>query len=167
MIGNLVIRIFYGEEVAPYLPLIAKLRLDYGGGDKILSSELYENEIENLCHHMAQEGALYVLALDGSQLIGAAIGAPLGADYPDYFCIEAPTIIPKYRGLGLDHHFYDQFETIIESHHQFSFICLKERSADEIDHTNLHTFLHRRGYIKHPLPHSILWTLSLKKSAGV
>lgn len=136
-----------GEAVAPHLDDLARLRIavfrDY--------PYLYEGdpayEREYLAAYARSPRSVFVLALDGGQVIGASTGIPLLDDQPAFhepfrergyaldkvFYFGESVLLREYRGHGLGHRFFDEREAHARRLGGFELtaFCSVEHAADD------------------------------------
>lgn len=132
---------------------------------------LYDGDLAYERHYLqtyeASERAIVVGVYDGDWLVGAATGAPLADHAEDFaaalegtgldiqrtfYCGES-VLLPRYRGRGLGHRFFDLREDHARGH-GFDHICFCAvlRSPDHPLHPSayraLDRFWERRGYTR-------------------
>ncbi|MEM8578548.1 MAG: GNAT family N-acetyltransferase [Pseudomonadota bacterium] len=118
-----------------------------------------------LQHFRASDRALIVGAYEGDWLIGAATGAPLAEHAEDFaaafahtdldlgrifYCAES-VLLPRYRGRGLGHKFFDFREAYAQEHGftQVAFCSVvrpDEHPARPANYRPLDAFWRGRGY---------------------
>jgi GNAT superfamily N-acetyltransferase len=109
---------------APYLERLADLRI------RVFREwpYLYDGDVNYEAHYLARfakaENAMIVLARDGEAIVGAATGAPLAHEHPEFLApFEAggwdvhrifynceSVLLPEYRGQGVYCRFFDARE---------------------------------------------------------
>eukprot|EP00903_Cladosiphon_okamuranus_P022245 g20458.t1 len=118
------IRTLTGEELTAALNDLARLRISVFRSWPYLYEGSLEYEAEYLQRYARTEGAVIVGAYDGSRLVGAATGEPLGAeleafktpflkqglDPENVFYMAESVLDPAYRGQGIGHRFFDERE---------------------------------------------------------
>jgi hypothetical protein len=155
-----------GEDVAPYLDDLARLRIavfrDY--------PYLYEGdavyERGYLAAYARSPRSVFVLALDGEAVVGASTGIPLADDGEAFqrpfldrgmaleqvFYFGESVLLNAYRGRGLGHRFFDEREAHARRLGGFGWtaFCAVERDADDPrrppDYRPHDAFWHQRGY---------------------
>ncbi len=114
------------------------------------------------------EGAIIVAAYDGERIIGAATGAPLAGQLPQFaepfaqrgydlstlfYCGES-VLLPAYRGHGIGHRFFDEREAHARRLGGFDHatFCAVIRPPDHplrpVHYRPLDPFWAKRGYQK-------------------
>ncbi|AMN52412.1 GNAT family acetyltransferase [Labrenzia sp. CP4] len=118
------IRTLTGEELTAVLNDLARLRISVFRSWPYLYEGSLEYEAGYLQRYARTEGAVIVGAYDGSRLVGAATGEPLGAeleafktpflkqglDPENVFYMAESVLDPAYRGQGIGHRFFDERE---------------------------------------------------------
>ncbi|WP_370199188.1 GNAT family N-acetyltransferase [Roseibium sp.] len=118
------IRTLTGEELTAALNDLARLRISVFRSWPYLYEGSLEYEAGYLQRYARTEGAVIVGAYDGSRLVGAATGEPLGAeleafktpflkqglDPENVFYMAESVLDPAYRGQGIGHRFFDERE---------------------------------------------------------
>lgn len=161
---------FRGVAIAPYLEDVARLRSAvfrdwpylYEGDDA------YERDY--LAAYAASPDSLFVLAIDGDTVVGAATGLPLAHDTAAFhapfmqrgipvgevfYCGES-VLLPQYRGQGIGHAFFDQREAHARSLGRFRWtaFCAVDRHPDDPrrprSHRGNEAFWRKRGYHRQP-----------------
>lgn len=118
------IEVLRGQALADALPDVARLRIEVFRAWPYLYDGDLAYEEEYLQVYRASDAAIVVGAFDGDQLVGASTGMPL-ADHSDdfssafegtgldlsqiFYCAES-VLLPRYRGHGVGHAFFDQRE---------------------------------------------------------
>jgi GNAT superfamily N-acetyltransferase len=116
-----VVQALSGSQIEAALPALARLRIEVFRAFPYLYDGTLEYEQGYLSRFSRAEGAVIVAARDGDEIIGVATGSPLGghtADFvplfakhgfdPDtiFYCGES-VLLPRYRGQGIGHRFFD------------------------------------------------------------
>lgn len=164
------IKTFCGEAIAPYLDDLARLRIEVFRAFPYLYDGDPAYERDYLKTYAGSSESLFVLALDGEQVVGAATGLPM-ADETDEFkrpFVEAgwnpeqifyfgeSVLLPEYRGQGLGVRFFDEREAYARRLGRFRHcaFCAVERPADHPlrpeDYLPLNEFWSNRGYRHQP-----------------
>lgn len=158
-----------GAQLDDALDDVARLRITVFRDWPYLYDGDLDYERRYLQTYQTSENALIVGAYDGDWLVGASTGAPLSDhadDFADafanrdldltsvFYCAES-VLLPKYRGRGIGHTFFD----LRERHARnlgFSHICFcaVDRPADHPlrpdNYRSLEPFWQKRGYTQEP-----------------
>lgn len=113
---------------------------------------------------------IFVLALDGDTVVGAATGVPLADEEPAFrapfdarglsvegvfYCGES-VLLPAWRGRGIGHAFFDAREAHARALGGFSYTAFAAIDRNEGDprrplgHRGNEAFWHKRGYVRQP-----------------
>lgn len=161
-------RVLTGEALAAALEDVARLRMQVFRDFPYLYDGNEDYERDYLTAYQSP-GAVVVAALDGTQIIGAATGAPMAdhaadfaaafADRPEplaqIFYFAESVLLREYRGHGIGHAFFDAREDHARSlGYRYSAFCSVIRPSDHparpLDYWPLDDFWRKRGYA--PLP---------------
>lgn len=118
------IKTLTGEDLKDALGELARLRISVFHDWPYLYDGSMEYEAKYLQRYAETEGALIVGAYDGTRLVGAATGEPLGDEYEAFqsplrargfdpekiFYLAESVLDPAYRGHGIGHRFFDERE---------------------------------------------------------
>ncbi len=168
--GNISVKRLSGAELHPYIPELARLRIEVFRDFPYLYDGDYEYEKKYLQTYIDCPESVIVLAFDGDKIIGASTAIPLkyetdevkqpfldlGYAVEDVFYCGESVLDKRYRGLGLGVKFFEQREAHAQDLGGFKHItfCCVERPADHprrpADYTPLDAFWNKRGYVKHP-----------------
>lgn len=155
-----------GAEVAPYLADLARLRTLVFRDYPYLYQGSADYEQDYLQTYARSPRSVFVLALDGDQVVGASTGIPLLDDAPafhqpfqakgiapqDVFYFGESVLLHAYRGQGLGHRFFDAREAHARSLGAYAMtaFCAVERAADDprqpADYRPNDAFWIKRGY---------------------
>lgn len=154
-----------GAEAHAALPDIARLRISVFRDWPYLYDGDPAYEAEYLAPFAASPNSVLAAAYDDGVLVGAATGAPMEAhqaefaaplqsmslDAKDVFYCAESVLLPKYRGHGLGHRFFDIREAQARAlGRQWSVFCSVIRPADHplrpADYRALDPFWRGRGY---------------------
>lgn len=170
MSKNIRIQRLSGDALHPYIPDLARLRIEVFRDFPYLYDGDYDYEQQYLKTYSDCPESVIVLAFDGDAIIGASTAIPLKYEtdevkqpfvdngyQPDevFYCGES-VLNKAYRGLGLGVRFFEQRELHAEDLGGFKHItfCCVERASDHprrpADYVPLDAFWNRRGYVKHP-----------------
>lgn len=166
---SVTIKSVSGHEAAAYIEDLARLRITVFRAFPYLYDGDTEYERHYLATYARSEGSVFVLALDGERVIGAATGTPMatetdevkapflkaGYDPATFFYFGESVLLPAYRGQGLGVAFFEGREAQARQlglpHCTF---CAVERPDDHprrpADYTPLNAFWQKRGYRHHP-----------------
>ncbi len=170
MNSNIKIETFIGENVEPYIPEIAKLRIEVFRDWPYLYDGDLENEKKYLKKFSNCSESVFVVAFDGKKVIGIASGLPLwaesdiflkpfldnGIDVNDYFYCSESLLKKNYRRQGIGHMFFDKREAHAKSYGKYSHLCFCAVQRDKNDprkpedHYQLDSFWAKRGFEKQP-----------------
>ena len=140
------IRTLFGADAQPYIDRLAALRIAVFRDWPYLYDGDRAYEEKYLATYARSLRSVFVLALDGDQVVGASTAMPL-AEQPDSFqqtfrehAIDPATVfyfgesvlLPAYRGQGIGHRFFDEREAAAR---RFGFamtaFCAVERDAGD------------------------------------
>ena len=153
------------SELGEMVPLIAQLRIDVFRDWPYLYDGDVENDVEYLLDYIDSPNAAVIGAWDGTRLVGASTAVPLedhaeasGAAFAEhgyalkdiYYCAES-VLLPKYRGQGLGHAFFDHREAAARRlGRKWCCFCSVIRSEDHParpeNYRPLDDFWRKRGY---------------------
>jgi GNAT superfamily N-acetyltransferase len=134
---DLVIKTVNGAGIQPFLPDIARLRIDIFREFPYLYDGSLEYEQEYLETYIRSPRSLAVLVLDGQRIIGVSTGIPLadeswefqkpfkeqGVDTTEIFYCGESILLPAYRGRGIYKIFFGEREKHAKQFHTFKMIC--------------------------------------------
>jgi GNAT superfamily N-acetyltransferase len=158
-----------GADLKEVLDDLARLRIEVFRAWPYLYDGSYEYERAYFANFAASDGAIVVVARDGDAIVGAATAAPMGGradefaepfekqgyDISHLFYLGESVLLPRYRGQGLGHAFFDHRE----AHGRGlgftrATFCSVVRPADDprcpTDYRPLDPFWRKRGYA--PVP---------------
>ena len=166
---TLEIRSFSGADAAPYVDDLARLRITVFRDFPYLYDGDPAYERKYLATYAGSEGSVFVLALDGGRVVGAATGMPMaaetdevrapflaaGRDPGDYFYFGESVLLPAYRGRGVGVKFFEGREAQARRLGlALCTFCAVERPADHprrpAGYAPLDRFWQNRGYRHHP-----------------
>jgi GNAT superfamily N-acetyltransferase len=160
------IRSVMGPDVGPYLADVARLRIAVFREWPYLYEGDLDYEHGYLATYARSRESLFVLALDGTRVVGASTGVPLadevesfripfrerGIPETEVFYFGESVLLPEFRGHGLGHRFFDAREASARSLGRFrwtAFCAVNRRDTDPRrppDYRPLDSFWQARGY---------------------
>ena len=113
-----------GRKILLYLDDVARLRIEVFRDYPYLYAGSLEYEKEYLQSYAACDKSIFVLALDGADVVGVSTGLPMldadvafqhsylqrGDDLSKIFYLGESVLLPKHRGCGIGHAFFDERE---------------------------------------------------------
>ena len=157
-----------GHDIATVIPAAAALRIAVFRHWPYLYDGTMEYEEAYLSKFATAKGAVIVAAYDGDAVIGCATAAPMqeveeefsapfrekGWDIARLFYCGESVLLPRYRGQGLGHVFFDEREAQARRLGGFthSTFCAVVRPEDHplrpAQYVPLDAFWRKRGYAK-------------------
>lgn len=121
---SIQVRPLSGDELAAHLPGLAVLRIAVFADFPYLYDGDAEYEHRYLADFAAAPQAVLVAAFDGADIVGAATASPMWAQKPEFrltfedhgidtgtlFYFGESVLLPRYRGHGIGHAFFDHRE---------------------------------------------------------
>ncbi len=159
-----------GEEAAPFIGDLARLRISVFRAFPYLYEGDPTYEHTYLADYARTPDSVFVLALDGEDVVGVSTGLPMRAENdafkapflnagqnPDrIFYFGESVLLPHYRGQGIGVRFFEEREAHARRLNAFDICCFcaVERPENHplrpADHEPLDAFWAHRGYIHHP-----------------
>lgn len=165
-----------GEDIAPIVPDIARLRMGVFREWPYLYAGEEAFERDYLSTYMGSPRALAVLAYHGAHIVGAATGLPMAdevehlrqplaaaaIDPKEVFYFGESVLLPQFRGLGIGVRFFAVREEHARSlGYRFAGFCAVERSPADprmpIDHVPLDRFWRKRGFEPTEITTTFIW----------
>ncbi|MEM6758670.1 MAG: GNAT family N-acetyltransferase [Pseudomonadota bacterium] len=163
------LRKLVGAEITAAIPDLARLRIDVFRDFPYLYDGDEAYELGYLEHYAHSAQAVLIAAYDGDWLVGASTAAPLmdhdaafadalsraGIDTASTFYCGESVLLPRYRGQGIGHTFFDMREAHAraQGYRQICF-CAVLRPHDHPlrpkGYRPLDPFWSRRGYARVP-----------------
>ncbi|MBU0830863.1 MAG: GNAT family N-acetyltransferase, partial [Alphaproteobacteria bacterium] len=121
----LTIQSFSGSDAAPFFGDLARLRSTVFRAFPYLYEGNPDYEQTYLSTYAKSEGSVFVLAIDGDEVVGVATGTPMageteevkrpflevGLDPQEFFYFGESVLLPEYRGQGIGVKFFEGRET--------------------------------------------------------
>lgn len=158
-----------GADITPHREALAELRIRVFRDFPYLYAGDHAYEARYLARYADCPDSLFVLALDGEQLVGAATALPLAAECAEFrspfeqagydisriFYYGESVLLPEYRGRGIGKAFMAEREQHArKSGFDTVAFCAVERPehhpARPADYQPLHGFWQSRGYQRQP-----------------
>lgn len=166
---TLEIKTFSGTDAAARFEDVARLRITVFRDFPYLYDGDLAHERKYLATYARSEGSIFVLAIDGTRVVGASTGTPMAAETDevkapflaagrnpeDFFYFGESMLLPAYRGHGIGVAFFAEREKQARRLTlPFSTFCAVQRPADHprrpADYVPLDAFWTKRGYRHHP-----------------
>ena len=126
-----------GSELLPYIPDLARLRIQVFRDYPYLYEGTADYEARYLQTYIQAEHAMAVLALDNQQVVGASTGVPMlsestafkrpfedaGIDTSRLFYCGESVLLPDYRGRGIYRDFFQKREDFARRLGDMAQIC--------------------------------------------
>ena len=164
------IQTFQGEQILPYIPAVARLRIEVFREYPYLYDGSLDYEARYLRTYSDSRESFFVIVFRNQEVIGASTGVPMadaeesgkkpfvdkGYDPDRIFYFGESVLRRPYRGLGLGVRFFQEREAYAQRLGRFDWIafCAVERPENHprrpADYVPLDRFWNRRGYAKHP-----------------
>ncbi len=163
------VRTFQGPEVTPYLPDVARLRIEVFREYPYLYDGNATYEAEYLSIYAKSPRSVFVIALDEGRVVGASTGMPLaeesaafqkpftehGIALDDVFYFGESVLEKSQRGRGIGHRFFDAREAHANAHgFSLTAFCAVERETNDprrpAGQRDNDAFWLKRGYQKQP-----------------
>ncbi len=154
-----------GKELIPWIPELARLRIEVFRDFPYLYEGSLSYEKKYLQTYVESTQSVIVLALDGNKAVGASTGMPLsdetdevikpfkeaGFNIDEVFYFGESVLDNSYRGRGIGFRFFEEREAHAkELGFKTASFCAIERREDHplkpAGYKNLHGFWRNRGY---------------------
>lgn len=161
---------FTGNHVQPWLDAVAALRIAVFAQWPYLYRGDTDYERDYLSRYAASPRSVFVLAVNGDEVVGASTGIPLADDAPEFaapflardidpacvfYCGES-VLLPPYRGQGFGHAFFDHRHAHARALGGFAMTAFAavDRAEDDprrpAGHRGNEAFWGKRGYVRQP-----------------
>ena len=167
---TVVISRLTGSALQASLDDLAGLRIEVFRAWPYLYDGSFEYERAYFTNFALSDGAVVIVARDGSRIVGAATAAPMGGhadgfakpfeakgyDISRIFYLGESVLLPEYRGQGIGHAFFEHREARARELGGFTLatFCAVVRPADHplkpASYRPLDAFWRKRGY--EPVP---------------
>lgn len=176
--SRVAVRTVFGSGVEPYVPSLAKLRIEVFREYPYLYEGSLDYESEYLLAYAKSERSVFVLALDGDEVVGVSTGVPMvdadtdfrqpflgsGFAFEKVFYFGESVLRGSYRGLGLGSRFMKEREAFARSCGVFdvcAFCAVRRGEGDPRKpegYAPLDAFWRRYGFVERPdLETSFSW----------
>ncbi len=158
-----------GQRIEPFLEDLAQLRIQVFREYPYLYDGDLDYESNYLANYAQSDRAIFVLAMDGADVVGCSTAVPLvradrvfqqpfidrGLVLTEYLYFGESVLRKSYRGQGIGHRFFDERE----SHAKLLKLpncafCVVQRPDDHPkkpkEVRSLEPFWRKRGYAPHP-----------------
>lgn len=159
-----------GEAIGPFIPDLARLRMEVFRDFPYLYEGTADYEEKYLATYAKSPDSLFVLAFDGDSIVGASTGIPMADETAEFsapfravgwdperiFYFGESVLLPRYRGQGLGVRFFEERENYARSLGRFDHCCFcaverpEHHPARPANYVPLNDFWSRRGYRHHP-----------------
>jgi GNAT superfamily N-acetyltransferase len=178
-VAGINIQVLDQDSIGAHLPALASLRVAIFREYPYLYQGTIDHELrEVLPIYARSQRCVCVIAQEGDQVIGVAVGVPLaemdalmtaplskaGMSVTSIFCLGELLVVREFRGQGIGRQLYAAFEKQVRLMIAYRSIAMYEidRAADAAkptDYRSLDPFWRQRGFVKHPeLSFTVPWT---------
>ena len=169
MRSEITIKVVKGDAIRPFIPALARLRVQVFRDFPYLyeGSDAYEQQY--LQTYLRSSESMMVLALHSDEVVGASSGMPLAEETEEVkrpfqeksipleqvFYFGESVLLKPYRGLGLGKRFFAERENHAwEYGYGITSFCAVQRPQNHpqkpADYRPLDPFWQKQGYQKHP-----------------
>ncbi len=183
--SEVTVTAFRGPGAEPFTDAIAGLRITVFREFPYLYDGSPEYEREYLSRYFGCPESIVVLAREGGEVVGASTGIPLDAGEPEFrapfenaghdvsafFYFGESVLLPRLRGRGIGHRFFDEREAHTRRLKRFTHcaFCAVERPADHPRRPHGYrphnAFWTKRGYTRQPALRTAFTWQDLDESA--
>lgn len=168
--ADITIKLLSGAAIAPYIPELARLRIEVFRDFPYLYDGSLEYEEHYLQTYVDAPNSLAVLAYDGDRAVGVSTGLPMQDETEEFqrpfvaagydparifYCAES-VLLKSHRGKGIYKHFFDGREGHARRLGRFDWctFCCVQRPEDHplrpVDYAPLDPVWRKFGYVRHP-----------------
>jgi GNAT superfamily N-acetyltransferase len=172
------VRVFSGTAIAPHIVDLARLRIDVFRAWPYLYDGDARYEAKYLQAYLDSPFSIAVLVFDAGRVVGASTGLPLmhdaeafrapfehcSVDPAEVFYCGESVLLPRYRGRGLGHQFFEARESHARGLGGYAWtgFCAVQRADDDPRcppfHRGYEAFWRKRGYRPRPeLTVELVW----------
>ena len=167
--SELVVAPVFGQAILRHLDTLADLRIRVFREWPYLYDGSADYERDYLQHYAASDESVFILARDGTRIVGVSTGLPLRdadeafrapfaeSEFPldSVYYFGESVILPEFRGRGTGSAFFRLRERQARDFGaRFAAFCAIDRPAEHPrrppDYRSLDAFWHRLGYRKRP-----------------
>lgn len=164
--SDIQFRMVTGLKIRPYIPSIARLRVEIFQEPPYHMDSEFRDEMLFLEKYPLAKDSVAILVFDRGALIGSAVGIPLAKETDEflkpfkehhltpstYYHFGESILLKNYRGRGIYHHFFDLREEHVNKLKTYDHICFChiDHPASEMESYHLHDFWRKRGYVQYP-----------------
>ncbi|TVR43237.1 MAG: GNAT family N-acetyltransferase [Bacteroidia bacterium] len=167
---GVIIKTVSGNAIQPYIPDLARLRMDIFRDFPYLYEGSAAYEEGYLATYLRSEETVMVLVIDGSRVVGASSGMPMemetnavtrpfleaGMSTANIFYFGESLLYSPYRGKGIGHKFFDEREKHARASGTFiitAFCAVQRPTTHPLrpkGYQPLDAFWEKRGYTRRP-----------------
>lgn len=166
---SLEIQVVSKQALLPYVEAVAQLRMSVFREYPYLYDGSREYEQRYLQTYIDAQDCIFVLVLDGKNVIGASTALPLiaetlelkqpfldhGYNLNEIFYFGESVLLPRYRNQGIGARFFAEREAHAKHlNFKYAAFCNVQRPEDHPlcppQYRSLDDFWHKRGFTRHP-----------------